>query len=627
MWEVPAGSPAFDGYRLFYRVSGSGVFTPVDFQPSINSAVINVPNVSTNIYEFFLITYNNNPSSVSPESNHLETIRLNVSGSGTGIARLEWNRQSAQDQSYRVYRSDDNFTYTLLTTTSALEYNDTISRYCDTTTLYYRLVAGICNASSSIDSARFIDATTPEDPVFELVTVNNGFAEVTWKPSSSTDVIKYIIERGNPVDGFYVYDSVGNTTIYTDNDVSNPDYLGPCDNVVTYIVRAKDECGYGSGGDYIKLHHNILISGNTVELCDRKATIEWNGYINMVPPVEKYTLEKSINGGPFISVLDIPADAGNSYKALDPDLLESGVLVIYRIAASNSDNSHVSRSCELELLPEPKTVSNFNIDYVTVTDNSFITLQASSQPSDVPAKVEIYKADGDVLFLINTVPWNPAGSVQFEDQNVSVATANYDYQLIALDSCDFKIAISTIFNSILLKISITDEVNVGLDWSNHVGWGADLENYLVYKYSSGVLLPGYPKTISAGLTSYNEVDDATNSLQITYAVEAVKNDGKVSRSNEVLLPRSVEIDVPTAFRPTGVNKIFRPLIRNIDESNYLFVIYNRWGQQVFSTDDPHAGWDGTVKGQLQQGIYVYMVSYIDQTGVSGTKRGMVMLLD
>jgi gliding motility-associated-like protein len=69
------------------------------------------------------------------------------------------------------------------------------------------------------------------------------------------------------------------------------------------------------------------------------------------------------------------------------------------------------------------------------------------------------------------------------------------------------------------------------------------------------------------------------------------------------------------------------LIRNIDESNYLFVIYNRWGQQVFSTDDPHAGWDGTVKGQLQQGIYVYMVSYIDQTGVSGTKRGMVMLLD
>lgn len=628
VWEVPAGSPSFDSYRLFYRESGSGGFTPVDYPPSTTNAILNIPNVSTKIYEFFIVTINNSPYAVSSESNHLETMLLTVSGSGTGIARLEWNKQSADDQSYRVYRSDNNSTFNLLNTTSAFKYNDTINRICDTTTLYYRIVTGVCAASSTVDSGRFIDATTPLDPVLELVTVNeSGLAVLSWNPSPSSDVTNYIIERGNPTQGFFNYRTTGNVTTFTDDFINDADYLGPCDNIVTYIVRAEDQCGRGSAGDYGNLHSNMMITGNTIELCDRKATINWNAYKNMKPPVSRYILEKSVNGSQFIQVLDIPVTNNSLYEAVDPELLEPGIEVKYRIAAKNADNSLVSHSCALSLIPQPEVVTDFDIDFVTVTDNSFITIQASSQPADVPREIQVYRSSGDELALINTVDWNTSGILTVEDLTAEVASTSYDYELVALDSCGFIIARSSVFNSIHLTIGVTNDINVSLDWTNQTGWGTNLANYLVYKYNDGVLMQGYPVTVSADLTSYNETDDASNSLATTYVVEAIKNDGKTSRSNEVLLPRSAEIDVPTAFRPSGVNRIFRPLVKNIDQSAYRLLIFNQWGQQIFSTSDPLAGWDGRINGNIQQGIYLYLITYTDQTGQEGSKRGVVMLLD
>lgn len=624
VWDVPTGS--FDGFRLFYKESGAPAFTSQDYPSSSTSAVINTPNVTTTKYEFFLVTYVNTPAGISGESNHLETMRLVISGAETGIARLSWNRQSTQDQTYRVMRSEDNINYTLLTTISSPEYNDTITGYCDTTLLYYRIEAGLCNAKSTVADAGLFDATPPENPSIQLVTVNNGLAEVTWEASRSSDVIAYIIERGTPSQGFFFYREVGNVTSFIDNFIGDPDFLSACDNVVTYIVRAKDQCGQGSAGDYVKLHNTILITGNTEELCDRKATLYWNNYKNMLPPVTHYKVEKSVNGQPFIDIEDIAVTSG-SYEYIDPELLEPGIEVRYRIAAVNENNSLVSHSCELSLIPAPPLITSFDISNVTVTDNTYITLTATSDPVEIPHDIAIFRVSGSGKTLIGTQPWDPTGGFKFEDHEVSVSTSSYQYIAEALDSCGFSISQSDIFNSILLSIGITDEVNVNLDWTNQIGWNSDLENYRVYKFEEGVLLPGYPVIISPTITSYNETDTETDALRTSYVVEAVHTNGTASRSNEVLLPRDAKIDVPTAFRPSGVNKTFRPLMKNIDQARYFFRVFNRWGQQVFQTKDPFTGWDGYYNGKIQQGVYVYEVSYVNQAGTSGIKRGTVILLD
>lgn len=68
--------------------------------------------------------------------------------------------------------------------------------------------------------------------------------------------------------------------------------------------------------------------------------------------------------------------------------------------------------------------------------------------------------------------------------------------------------------------------------------------------------------------------------------------------------------IPTAFTPNsdGKNDIFRVigLYRNID---FKMMIYDRWGQEIFTSDDIDTGWDGTFKNQpCPSDTYVWRVN-------------------
>lgn len=624
-WNIPSGS--FDGFRLFYGPQG-GPFIPADFASTSNSALISVPDITTIAYEFFLTTYTISPVSQSSESNHLKSIMLGISGNGTGIAKLEWNLQGGSDPDYRLLRSMDNLNFQPLATSTSGEYVDTISLLCDPTILYYIIEYGSCGARSNVVSGIFQDFTPPDDPILTLVTIENGMAEVHWTPSPSADVDSIIIERRTTV--WNEYRITGNDNVFIDNFTTEPDYIDPCSNVIIYIVRAKDECDLESPGaiNYLKPHNTILLTGNTADNCDRKASLQWNAYVNMQPPVTHYKVERSMGGSPFVDIADIAVANGPEYNFTDPTMLEPGVEVKYRISAMNVDNSLVSHSCELTLIPAPEQITTLEISYVTVTDNTFITMNVLAEPGSLPEQLQIYRSEESELLYLTTLPWDDSGVLTFEDHETSVGTTSYQYKVKALDACSFPMDSSEVFNSLLLTIGVDDQENVALFWNNHLGWGNNLLNYQVYKYFDEVLVDGYPKIVSPNLTDYDETVNPDDGLNTTYVVEAVHIDGRVSRSNEVLLPRAASVEVPTAFRPAGLNnKTFRPLVKNIDQNSYLFMVYNRWGQLVFETSDPLQGWDGHVNGNVQQGIYVYQISYRDQAGVDAYKRGSVILLD
>ncbi len=76
---------------------------------------------------------------------------------------------------------------------------------------------------------------------------------------------------------------------------------------------------------------------------------------------------------------------------------------------------------------------------------------------------------------------------------------------------------------------------------------------------------------------------------------------------------SCRVDVPTAFSPNydGHNDVFSPVIENgCIVSSYVLNIYNRWGQLVFTSGSPEAGWDGTFRGAPADiGTYFYTVQF------------------
>jgi gliding motility-associated-like protein len=67
--------------------------------------------------------------------------------------------------------------------------------------------------------------------------------------------------------------------------------------------------------------------------------------------------------------------------------------------------------------------------------------------------------------------------------------------------------------------------------------------------------------------------------------------------------------VPNTFTPDGddFNNVFKPVISTgFSVDKYQFLIFNRWGELIFETQDIGEGWDGTYKGKMcQDGTYTW----------------------
>lgn len=89
------------------------------------------------------------------------------------------------------------------------------------------------------------------------------------------------------------------------------------------------------------------------------------------------------------------------------------------------------------------------------------------------------------------------------------------------------------------------------------------------------------------------------------------------------------IAVPSAFTPNndGLNDYLYPL-NAYKVSNLLFTIFNRQGNQLFSTKDWTIKWDGTFKGEQQAaGVYIWQLQYTDaDTGKRVTSKGTTVLI-
>ena len=87
--------------------------------------------------------------------------------------------------------------------------------------------------------------------------------------------------------------------------------------------------------------------------------------------------------------------------------------------------------------------------------------------------------------------------------------------------------------------------------------------------------------------------------------------------------------VPTAFAPGSVvgNNLFHAIGPSM--TKFSMTIFDRWGQQLFTTDNQETGWDGTYKGKLcPAGVSAYEVTYElpDAFGSKNKARGTLTLL-
>ena len=69
-----------------------------------------------------------------------------------------------------------------------------------------------------------------------------------------------------------------------------------------------------------------------------------------------------------------------------------------------------------------------------------------------------------------------------------------------------------------------------------------------------------------------------------------------------------EVYVPTGLIPGNPDKHFG--VTGKDFTNYKIMVFNRWGEVIFSSEDPNETWDGTYRGEVvPTGVYPWVVKY------------------
>lgn len=95
--------------------------------------------------------------------------------------------------------------------------------------------------------------------------------------------------------------------------------------------------------------------------------------------------------------------------------------------------------------------------------------------------------------------------------------------------------------------------------------------------------------------------------------------------NAILRPN---LYVPNTFTPNGdaFNNTFKVTALNIDEFEIL--IFNRWGEIIYSSTDVNEGWDGYYNGEIcKDGTYTWKITFKGKTtSETQVKTGFVTLL-
>ena len=90
-----------------------------------------------------------------------------------------------------------------------------------------------------------------------------------------------------------------------------------------------------------------------------------------------------------------------------------------------------------------------------------------------------------------------------------------------------------------------------------------------------------------------------------------------SITKEITIKPLFTFYAPNTFTPNNndnINDVFFPLGEGWDESTFKLFIFDRWGEQIYSTNDVKKGWDGKAKNgtdMAQQDVYTWKVDLND----------------
>ncbi len=478
-------------------------------------------------------------------------------------------------------------------------------------------------------------AQTPETPVLDSVSINQLNNRV---------VMGWSVQNPEMIDGYKIYRQIFNFVGVVDgSDMEIATIFGaenrfwedtstiygasqPTQSPEYYQIKAF-KGGLNSLNFSVK-HASIYLYPVDFEPCYARNTIRWTQYKGWGNDLQGYRVFGKMEQSGNYQLLTTIAASDTFF--VHPNLDEEKSYFYY-IQAFSSNNLKTSTSnIQTAFSQMPRQPKLLDVTHATVEQNKWVNV---SFEIDTEAVVKHYallrsqtlNRNYDTVFVFPNTH-NP-----LETNNIiPVSDSVYFYKLAAINSCNILYKTSEPISNICLKVVNDAALHQNrLDWNQFVGWTDSFETYKVYR----TINQGNTELLSENTKTDNfYVDDVSayaneQNFLACYYVEVQKIDGtsaNICVSNVACAQTESLVFIPTAFNPLSVNEInrkFMPITSFIND--YKLIIYDKWGNQVFTSTNASEGWNGYLSnGNLCMiGTYVYYLYYTTNEGNKMEKRG------
>jgi gliding motility-associated-like protein len=490
-----------------------------------------------------------------------------------------------------------------------------------------------CNVGAPIAlTSDTLDNIVPQAaPAVRYLTVENDKATIFWEPAANPEVSAYVIYSN--VNNF-------NTPIDTVLGRLNTSFTDlnsdPSNTIAVYRLRVLEFCEADTGllGNITPSYNSILLENSPEEPCNRATTLTWNGYNNQNIGVLGYIVEYSTDGGNTYTRKDSLSESARSYVFNGLEVNKSNCIRVRAVLPGGLFSSS-NLICIVGAGITP--VENHYIQKINVRPAS-IQLEYIADASAPFVELVLERSSNGQSFNVLTTGVSvqqpvAGGPFLIEDFSPLINRTSYWYRVTVKNVCNSN------YSTAPSKTIFLEGENNGLD--NLLTYDELIvDSSVVISYD--LLTVNGTDTIVVGTAgSPGELKDEdvygnNQFAEICYVVRGTYSFGNnplrpagdfTSLSNQVCLKPLPQAFVPNAFAPEGTNKVFRPILSFASNENYLFEVFNRFGEKVFTSNKPGQGWDGNYKGSSAAlDSYLYYVTFTGLDNNTYNRTGYVILV-
>jgi gliding motility-associated-like protein len=271
-------------------------------------------------------------------------------------------------------------------------------------------------------------------------------------------------------------------------------------------------------------------------------------------------------------------------------------------------------------------ISSPELNKVTVSEgNSDIEIEWIPPSGGFIKQFILEKSQDNLSFYTFTQPDKQA--THYYDYAVLPDSMHYFYRIKAVDSCNYVSDNSNYGKNILLHTTNSKHI-AELTWTPYEQWAAGINHYEVEVFDEKTSSFIYVATVDGDTLRFNDDNTALNQSGYCYRVAAVREGDNVkSYSNSSCVPVSFGCFLPNSFTPNGDGLNDELMAVGTFVLKFNLLIFDRWGNLVFETNDMSRGWNGELNGvKVPDGYYYFQMSARGIRNQKISRKGSILLI-